>query len=435
MENTLLVFIPDLTARARYTFSLFFDYLIPTNYRLTQNAEEYKNYMGPKFCYAKQVDTSSFFLASSGLLFKTGIHQQDIQVSDWEGLKIFYKVNEGILPFDIFSAAFYLVSRYEEYTTTTLDMHKRFRAQDSLAFKNGFIDKPMVNLWAEKLKVFLLKQFSQLKIKELSYTFIPTIDIDVAYAHLGKKLKVSLGSYFNALYRLKAFVLIEKSMTMLGLRKDKYDTYDYQEQVFKKHKLRPIYFFLAAKRGQYDKNISTSSHRFKKLVKKLAVFGDIGIHPSYQSNSKAEIVEQEVKRVETALQSKITLSRQHFLRIKMPETYRCLSELGIKHDYSMAYASCPGFRASVCTPFPFYDLPAETALAVILHSTIVMEGTLKEYMQLSPDNATVVIEKLIKEVRGCKGEFISIWHNHSLDETGEWRGWRKVFENMIELAK
>lgn len=431
----MLVYVHEVTPRIRYIFSLFFDSLLPLHYKLTKSIDEYKSYNGPKFVYGKPTSDSDIYFSPSGLLAETGIHTKQVQVNDWQGLKIFFETGEGAFPFDIFSASFYLISRYEEYTTNAFDMHKRFRAQDSLAFKSGFIDKPMVNLWAKKLKALLLEKFPQLKINEPAYAFIPTIDIDIAYAHLGRRFKGTLGSYLRALTSLKMWLIKEKTLTLLRLKKDRYDTYSYQEELLKKHHLRPIYFFLAATRAKYDKNIPTNSRRFKNLVTQLSGFGDIGIHPSYQSRNKPQKVEAELKRVESILHSKITLSRQHFLRVSLPDTYRCLNELGIKHDYSLAYASCPGFRASICTPFPFYDLQAEAVLPVTVHSTILMEGTLKEYMQLSPVNALVVIEKLVKEVKSCNGEFISIWHNHSLEETGEWKGWRKVFESMIELAK
>jgi hypothetical protein len=260
------------------------------------------------------------------------------------------------------------------------------------------------------------------------------MDIDVAYAYLGRNLAVTIGSYFKAVFKLHFRTAFEKKMVLLHLKKDPYDTFEYQENIFKKYKLNPIYFFLAGKRGPYDKNISTESSGFKKLVKKVSSFAGVGIHPSYQSGSNPEIVAEEVTRVERNITKKVSCSRQHFLKLNLPETYRCLAELGITDDYTMIYAGRVGFRASICTPFFFYDLQAEKILPVKIHSGAVMDGTLNEYMELSPADATTITRELIHKVRNAKGEFIPIWHNHSISEYGHWKGWRKVFETMMEAS-
>ncbi len=356
MEPVLLVFIPELTPRIEYTFSLFFESLVVTPYKLTKDISEYKSYSGPKLNYStQQIENDKLFFCSQGLLMQTGIVPQEIVVSEWNGLKIFYPVKDSALPFDIFAASFYLVSRYEEYFNSAPDEHHRFKSGDSLAFKNNFLDIPVVNLWAIELKKLLLKEYPQLVIKDSTYKFIPTIDVDVAYAHLGRKMRVTIGSYFKLLSRFKIVGILNKTLVLMGLRKDEYDTYQYQEEIFKRYNLRPIYFFLAGKRTMYDRNIETGGNSFSALIKKLSSFADIGIHPSYHSASQPEIVGEEIERVGKNLTEGVTKSRQHFLKIILPDTYRCLVQLGVTDDYSMAYADAPGFRAGVCTPFLFYD--------------------------------------------------------------------------------
>jgi hypothetical protein len=435
MEPVLLVFTPELTPRIEYTFSLFFESLISTPYKLTTDISEHKTYSGPKLNYsAQQIENDKLFFRSQGLLTQTGIVPQEIVVSEWNSLKIFYGVKDSDLPFDIFAASFYLVSRYEEYLNSAHDEHHRFKSGDSLAFKNNFLDVPIVNQWAEELKKVLLKEYPQLTIKENTYKFIPTIDVDVAYAHLGRKMGVTIGSYFKLLSKFKIGGMLNKTLVLMGLRKDEYDTYQYQEEIFNRHDTRPIYFFLAGKRTMYDRNIETEGNSFSGLIKKLSSFADVGIHPSYHSASQPEIVGEEIKRVEKNLSGKVTKSRQHFLKVTLPDTYRCLIQPGITDDYSMAYADAPGFRAGLCTPFLFYDLKAEKTLPVKVHSTIAMDGTFNEYLHLSPGEAISKIQKLALQVKKCNGEFISIWHNHSLNELGHWKGWRKVFETMIEAG-
>lgn len=327
------------------------------------------------------------------------------------------------------------MSRYEEYFPHIPDRHARYHHSNSLAFKNHFLDEPLVNIWAEELKKIILAAYPAVLFSENRYSFIPTMDIDVAYAYIGRSLLVTIGSYFKTLSKLHFKTAVEKKLVLLHLKKDPYDTFDYQESIFAKYKLRPIYFLLAGKRGQYDKNIAPENQKFKNLLKKLASFAEIGIHPSYQSKSDYKIIAGEIKKVEQSSLKKIICSRQHFLKLDLPQTYRCLADLGITDDYSMIYAGATGFRASICTPFFFYDLHAEKVLPVKIHSGAIMDGTLNEYLKLAPPDAISLIHELVKKVRCLKGEFIPIWHNHSISEYGHWKGWRTVFEDMIEFAR
>jgi hypothetical protein len=392
-------------------------------------------YTGPKLNYSIETfPDNKLQIMPCGLLAETGLAAQTITVEEWNGLKIFFKTEQGALPFDIFSASFYLVSRYEEYLSHQPDEHTRFHHQNSLAFKNHFLDEPLVNLWAEELKKIILEKYPATVFSKNKYSFVPTMDIDVAYAHLGRSITITLGSYFKALSKFQLKTAIEKKLVLLHLKKDPYDTFEYQESIFKKYNIRPIYFFLAGKRGHFDKNISPDSNRFKNLVKKISSFAQVGIHPSYQSKSDSKIVAEEIKNVEQNIPGKITSSRQHFLKLSLPETYRCLTELGISDDYTMAYAGTVGFRASICTPFFFYDIQDEKVLPVKIHPSIIMDGTLNEYMKLTPNDAISIINELANKVKKMNGEFVSIWHNHSISEYGHWKGWRTVFETMIELC-
>ena len=100
----------------------------------------------------------------------------------------------------------------------------------------------------------------------------------------------------------------------------------------------------------------------------------------------------------------------------------------------MGFASQPGFRASICSTYKFYDLELDTETNLNIHPFTYMEGTLKDYMNISPEEAINVIKPLIEEVKAVNGTFIPIWHNESLSDLKRWAGWQKVYEEMIKLA-
>ena len=57
----------------------------------------------------------------------------------------------GGFPFDPFTAGFYMVTRYEEYLGKNKDRFGRFSPKGSIAYAGNFLDKPVVNLWAQSL--------------------------------------------------------------------------------------------------------------------------------------------------------------------------------------------------------------------------------------------------------------------------------------------
>lgn len=98
----------------------------------------------------------------------------------------------------------------------------------------------------------------------------------------------------------------------------------------------------------------------------------------------------------------------------------------------MGFASQTGFRAGTCTPFKFFDLNNNRQTKLVIHPFQVMDVTLKNYMQLQPEEAWQLTEKLMLEIKNVNGTFISLWHNESLSDSGQWQGWTKVFQQILE---
>ena len=58
------------------------------------------------------------------------------------------KVKLGL---DIFGSAFFMLTRYEEFVKSVKDEHERFPARASLAYREGFLMRPIVNEYLEIL--------------------------------------------------------------------------------------------------------------------------------------------------------------------------------------------------------------------------------------------------------------------------------------------
>lgn len=434
--DPILIYSPVKTGRVRYVFRLVFEDILKVPHKLTADLEEFQSSDLPKFSYGEEAHSDDLFFKSSGLLFTRGIEHVELEPFEFDGSKAFFPVylKNSALPFDVFSAIFYLVSRYEEYLPFVKDTHGRFTAHLSISAKLHILSKPMVNIWAIKIKEILELKYPALVFPKRQYKFIPTYDIDSAYAYTQKGLVRTTGGYILALHDLQLRDIAHRTRVLAGREKDPFDTFDLQIAYQKEYNLKPIYFFLFAHYGQYDKNINIRNSRFRFLVKSIGDYASVGIHPSYNTVEHPDLLKKEIKNLRSVLNKDITCSRQHFLRIVLPSTYRNLIENDITDDFSMGYAALPGFRAGICTPFNFYDLDLEIETKLRIHPFAVMDGTLNDYLGLTPADAIDEIKALIKEVKKVDGTFISLWHNESLSDQKRWKGWKRVYEQLIKNA-
>ncbi len=431
----MLIYTHKITNRVRYTFRLYMDGLLGIPYKLTDQQDVFLAHTGPKFSYTQQPLGDELFIASRNLLFETGISEQTITVSRRDDQVMFFSTaKNSAMPFDLFAAGFYLVSRYEEYLPHIRDKHDRFDAHQGLAWQNGFLEIPVVNKWAATFASLLQARYPEVVPAVKNYQYISTIDIDNAYAYRYKGFVRMAGGIGKALFALNFQEFWERIRVILRMEPDPYDTYAYQQAIQKKYRLRPIYFFLVGDYGVNDKNLSVQNRKFRTLIKHLADSADVGVHPSYGSNTEPERLRTEINRLRNILHRDITRSRQHFLMLKFPETYRHLIERDISDDYSMGFANAIGFRAGICTPFHFYDLDQEIETNLRIHPFAVMDATLKYYMKLEPGQCMEKIRPMIRETRAVNGTFMSLWHNETLSEDRTWKGWRAVFEAIISEA-
>ncbi len=432
----LLVFVPKMTSRVKFVFRLVFRELLKVKCTLTSNLDEFLSADAVKIVYADKPHSDDIFFKATDLLFKRGIETIDLDYVEYKGIKSLFPVYESnsALPFDVFSAIFYFVSRYEEYQPYVPDKHGRYTAKLSTAHELGILQKPVVNIWSLVIRDIVLSRYPDFHFPARSFRFRPTYDIDAAFAYSQKGLVRVLGGYLLSLKDFDWKEIVQRTRVLFSGFKDPFDTFDLQIEYQRRYNLKPIYFFLFGHYGEFDKNINTRNRTFRFLIKKMGDYGQIGIHPSYYSSDHPELLHKEIKYLESVVNKDITQSRQHFLRLNLPSTYQNLIEEDITDDYSMGYAAMPGFRAGICSAYNFYDLDLEIETKLRVHPFAVMDGTLNDYMKYTPADAIEVIRNLINEVKAVNGTFTSLWHNEPLSNEKRWKGWRRVYEELLEMA-
>ncbi|MCP4521577.1 MAG: hypothetical protein GY827_07800 [Cytophagales bacterium] len=433
------VYTKEITNRINYTFDLIFSTILGVAYEITTSQDELIQHQGAKLIYAKDSFLPNVpFIEAHGLLTEDKISKMSFEVTQGETYPIFFQTqhSDNLIPFDVFSCSFYLVSRYEEYLPYIKDKHGRFEAKNSLAYKNEFLKKPVVNQYAFLLKEKLQNYFPELVFPVQKHSFQTTLDIDNAFAYRFKGFGRTCGALTKKLFSFKIGEMSEHLAVIFRMKRDPYNSYEKQLALHKKYNLQAVYFFLLGNYSKYDHNISHRNKGLQKLIHKMRKNGaKIGIHPSYASFLDKKRMEREKGRAEKIIKKEIRRSRQHYLRLKIPETYQQLNTIGITDDYSMGYASKVGFRASICTPFKFYDLSKEEITNLTIHPFCIMDTTLKDYLKVRSGHITEYLTPMFEEVKKVGGEINIVFHNESIGAKSKWKNWENVYEDIIQLGQ
>lgn len=422
----MLVYTPHITPRIGYIIQLLKERW-QIEVAVTEDAEIFKQSAHVKLQYCNErLSVDGFFIQSTGLLLEQNIRSQRINCFEWEDNKAFFKTNDD-LGFDLFSAVFYLITRYEEYLEYEPDEYGRYAHWNSLAWKEGFLHQPLIDIWLMKFEGKLKQRFSLFTTRHSLFTFLPTYDIDIAWSYKHKGLLKTFGAV------LKYPATLAKRLRVLsGKETDPYDSYAWLQQLHEQYQVQPIWFFLLAKRqSKYDKNISSSKPALQQLIRSTVSKDSIALHPSTQSTVNTTLLKEEKDLLQWISRKKITATRNHYIQFHLPHSYRTLIDHDFTEEHSMGYGTVNGFRASTSHSFLWFDLEKEETSALRVHPFAYMEANSFYELHQSPDEALKEIKQLCAEVQKVNGTFISIFHNHFLGTEPMFKGWREMYESFI----
>lgn len=414
----LTMYASRYAPRLLYALGWMLGECLGVEWRLTQDASE-----DAHIAYGSG-GRGAVIVPDDGALWQEGVPQHAPVLGE-------LGVKDGHFSFDIFGAAFYLLARCEEYLPFTPDKHGRFPHTASVLHERGFLQRPIVDEWVERLRIALVNHCG-LRIAKPAFLFQPTYDIDIAYAYHHKGLKRTLGGLFRD-FREGGWGGVRARLSVLeGKTRDPYDAYDFLRKLHAETGLRSCYFFLAAQKPTaWDKNISPTHPAFRALVREAAHEGAVGMHPSYFSTENEKLIPEEKVRLESALGGPVSHSRQHFIRLSFPQTYRHLLAAGIRHDWSMGYPDAPGFRAGTGRSFLWYDLEEETSTDLRVHPFSFMDVTARDYLKLSAEEAFQALRAQRDAVRNVGSVLTTVFHNFSLGTARDWAGWREPYDDFV----
>lgn len=436
MTYEALVYSHSVTPRLQYIIDFLSRYYgVP--FKLTPDEEGYnKSDCACKINYSyHKIARDEIWVHPHALLFESAIHPVKIECFEHNGHKAFFKT-EGDTGFDLFAAAFYLISRYEEYLPHKKDPYGRFAHENAVAFKEGFLHIPLVNTWLEDFKGLLIKKNNAFDRRPSAITFFPTYDIDMAWSYRHKGFQRNAGAIAKLFFSGRWRSLSNRIKVLRGRIADPFDAYDWMDALHQQFDLHPIYFFLvAARRGRYDRNIDPRNVAFKQLIQDISATYKTGLHPSWASGDDPALLRKEKNWLEQLLKHAVPFSRQHFIRFELPSTYRHLVDAGITHDYSMGYGSINGFRASIASSYYWYDLKKEEQTQLLLHPFCFMDANSYYEQKLSAEEVLQELLHYYKAVRSVNGTMITIWHNSFLGDGNEFEGWKEAYRQFVSMTE
>lgn len=426
----MLLYAPHITPRLQYMAAWLGEQL-QIALQVTDDPLLYRSCRTEKINYSPTlVDEEELHLLPTGLLHEQGIPHLDVTLVKRHDRNVLFPTGDA-MGFDFLSAVFYCISRYEEYNAYVPDLYGRYAHTNSLLFKGGCLQEPLVDLWLEDFRCLLRSKFPLLHLPEPVFRFIPTYDIDLAWSYRHKAWWRQLAGVLQ-----QPHTLPQRIQVWMGKQPDPFDCYEWLNCLHQQYLLSPIYFFpMAERRSALDKNISPANIALQRLIQQQQQQGAIiGLHPSVYSNTASESLLQEKDRIERITGTAVVHSRHHFLRIHLPHSYRQLLHAGIAHDYTMGYGTVNGFRAGTSRSFMWYDLEREAATQLRIHPFAFMDANAYYEAKQTPLQALQELLVLCNRIRELRGTCVTIFHNHLLGNDPMLAGWRNMYEQFLLQA-
>ncbi|MEL7533169.1 MAG: hypothetical protein AAFN10_17765 [Bacteroidota bacterium] len=416
--------------RLRYTLELVFGRILGLEYQQLSIAEHQLNPQPLTINYTKLMLPDAFSVPNTALLKHENVEQIDTKMQAGGLPYLFYYQTSGgsyQLPYDVFSAVFYLVSDYEKYVEAHYDQHGRYEPTAYPSRDWQLSERPLVHLYCEQLWGLMEQHFGKENLpkrrkREFETRF--TFDIDFPWKYKYKGLKVALGGLAKDLLKGEWGRCAERLGTHFT-GKDPNDTFDMILAHFKPADTR--FFFLVDRNSEHDSRFTYEHPQYAALIRRISGAGyQYGVHPSYESFLDQNVLAHEQWALSQITGEDIVRSRQHFLRYRLPKTYRALIKLGIKEEYSSCLFQTGGFPNGMAIAYPWFDLLANEVTELMIHPTMIMDRTLQQYLGMSPAKASLRYQSLQAATRAVKGTFTVLLHNDVLSESEEWQGWRDM---------
>jgi hypothetical protein len=333
-----------------------------------------------------------------------------------------------ICSIDIFASIFFMLTRWEEYVNKERDIHNRFPAYASTAYKNDFLHRPVVNEYIEMLWNMLLFLGIEQKRKEKKYELTLTHDVDniCFWKNKNQLFRLIAGDVLKrknvslALERLSEYYLVKRKTI-----KDPFDTFEWIMDKSESIGLKSRFYFMSGGITSYDNRYRIDDKKTIGIINKIKKRGHIiGLHGSYDSYNNLEQFKKEKDLLEKIVENPILEGRQHYLRFEAPITWQVWEDAGMEIDLTCGYADKEGFRCGTGDEFSVFNILMRKKLKLKERPLVVMDCSLFDYNSYDYNEAMKEINTMKKNTNS----FTMLWHNSYIKHIkfyGEYIGSKK----------
>ena len=427
----VLIYCNKTSPRIEYTFDHIFKLILNKNFSITNSKSEFIDFKGCKFSYANAPISEELFFQSNGLLEENGLENPEITIFEWDNIKCFFKVGQkSAMPFDVFSAIFFLLSRYEEYMPHSCNKQSQFSHIESIAFKEDFLEIPLIDIWIEKLiSVFKNKIKLKCKIDKNSQKALTIMSLSRPFKYVNKYPFESFMIWFKNLINLNLWEVIEHLLVSLKIKIDPWEIDNSLKDLFLDSKNKVYFFFSFSSESFFRGETPKTNENFKKYIKEVHDNFEIGLLPSNNALKKIKTFELENLNISKLTHNKIdNILLQQGLK-KISEDYKNSLSLDYANDFSMGYIDAFGFRASTCSSFFFYDLSNEIKTKLLVTPFVAHHRLINK---ISESEMIDKIQNFIEVSRKFSGNFSIILNNEIFENSFKNRKRRLNFISIIK---
>lgn len=352
------------------------------------------------------------------------------------------------LNFDPLALPAIILSGIEETLTVDRDTHDRFAARQSLAFREGWLDRPVVDEAVNLLRNLINHLWPGTISPPARGDMQVSCDVDQPFSpDLRKPLAWARSVGGDIINRKDPGLAIRRALNgclaPLGIgHLDSANTFDRYMKVLETAGQHGEFYIISGHSGgAIDGSYCLREPRIRNLLARLANRGHrLGLHGSYNTfRDLRQISEERANLLNTLEQIGVSTdvhgqgNRQHYLRWDMAQTPDHLEAAGFAYDTSGSFPDAAGFRYGTAHAFPMWSFAEGRELKLQQRPLIAMECSViaPKYMGLGyTEEAYSAFETLQDRAMAYGGTFTLLWHNSHFVSAQDWA----LFEHLVNRA-
>lgn len=335
---------------------------------------------------------------------------------------------------DIISAAFYLLSGWQEYFSDERDQHGRFPYTASIQHRHGFVAVPVVNYYFDILKTAVEHVTGQPLhprrwAKNAPFATFITHDVD--------ELRSGWKAPAKAALKRGAWWQFGQLLWRHFTWPDAWDNLELVRQIVAGMGAKSTFFLLPEHRKAAN-GTPNADYRLSSIRDKVqAAVGDaeVGLHASIGCSTNKQLLMAEDGLLQSCLRNDQYGIRFHYLSWEPRLSIEVVEQSEVAYDSTLGFAEHYGFRNSYCLPFYPFDFTRGRACNFLEIPLNVMDVTLHHpnYLQLAPPEILPALLPMFQEIERFGGVCTLLWHNDHFDPANETTGPRQFAELMQYL--